>query len=121
MNNSGLAVLDWYNFYKLPIENMIVIADDIDIDFATIRIKRKGSAGSHKGLKSIIYHLQSEAFPRVKIGIGYKKEGQDLASFVLSRFSKEERGSIEEALDKAVSSVETMIGQDINKAMNEFN
>ncbi len=73
MNNSGISLREISQFYKLPIENIIVIVDDIDIDFASIRIRAKGSAGSHNGLKSIIYHLQNDNFPRVKIGIGKKK------------------------------------------------
>lgn len=121
MNNSGMAVLDLYNFYKLPIENIIVVVDDIDIEFGTIRVKAKGSAGSHNGMKSIIYHLQSEKFPRVKIGVGQKKEGQDLADFVLSRFSREERDKIDLAIEKAALAVETIITAGVEKAMNQFN
>ncbi|GFN35217.1 aminoacyl-tRNA hydrolase [Tepidimicrobium xylanilyticum] len=121
MNNSGMAVLDLYNFYKLPTENIIVVVDDIDIEFGTIRIKKKGSAGSHNGLKSIIYHLQTENFPRIKIGIGNKKEGQDLADFVLSQFTKDERVDIDQAIEKAALAVETILQYDIDKAMNEFN
>lgn len=121
MNNSGVTVRDIYNFYKVPIENIIVIVDDIDIGFSTVRIKGKGSAGSHNGLKSIISLLQKDNFPRIKIGIGNKKENQDLASFVLSRFSKEERIPIEEAISTAAESVETIIKHGIDKAMNEFN
>jgi len=121
MNNSGIAVLSWYNFYKVPVENIIVIVDDIDIDFGAIRIRRKGSAGSHNGLKSIIYNLRSEDFPRIKIGIGDKKAGQDLASFVLSKFSKKEREIIDDTLTRAGLAVETIIKHDINRAMNEFN
>lgn len=121
MNNSGMAVLDLYNFYKLPVENIIVIVDDIDIDFATIRIRAKGSAGSHNGLKSVVYHLQSDNFPRVKIGVGKKKENQDLADFVLSRFDKDEREKIDLAVEKAALAVETILADGINKAMNEFN
>jgi len=113
--------LDLYNFYKMPISNIIVIVDDIDIDFATIRIRAKGSAGSHNGLKSIIYHLQSEDFPRVKIGIGKKKEDQDLGDFVLSRFDVKEREQIDLAIERAALAVETIIKDGINKAMNEFN
>src|SRR5690606_2714376 len=105
MNNSGMAVLELYNFYKLPLENIIVVVDDIDIQFATIRIRAKGSAGTHNGLKSIIYHLQSEKFPRVKIGIGQKREGQDLAAFVLSRFKQDERDKIESAIEEAALAV----------------
>ncbi len=121
MNNSGMAVLGLYNFYKIPLENIIVVVDDVDIEFGHIRIRKKGSAGSHNGLKSIIYHLQSENFPRVKIGIGNKREGQDLADFVLSRFNKDERADIDFAIEKAALAVETIIAYDINKAMNEFN
>ena len=91
MNNSGIAVREIYQFYKVPIENILVVVDDIDIDFASVRIRLKGSAGSHNGMKSIIYHLQRDDFPRIKIGIGKRKEEQDLADFVLSRFSKDER------------------------------
>ncbi len=121
MNNSGMAVLDLYNFYKLPVENIIVVVDDIDIEFSTIRIKAKGSAGSHNGMKSIIYHLQSDNFPRVKIGIGQKQEGQDLADFVLSRFNREERDKIDLAIEKAALAVETIITDGVQKAMNQFN
>lgn len=121
MNNSGIAVLNLYNFYKLPIENIIVIVDDIDIDFATIRVKAKGSAGSHNGLKSIIYQLQSDNFTRVKIGIGDKKENQDLADFVLSKFSKDEREKIDTSIERAALAVETIVKDNVNKAMNEFN
>lgn len=121
MNNSGVTVRDIYNFYKVPIENILVIVDDIDIGFGTVRIKSKGSAGSHNGLKSIVSLLQRQDFPRIKIGVGAKRENQDLASFVLSRFPKDERKQIEEAILTAAESVETIINYDIDKAMNEFN
>ena len=121
MNNSGMAVYDILNFYKTPIENMIVIVDDIDIEFGTVRIKAKGSAGTHNGMRSIIYQIQKDNFPRVKIGIGKAREGQDLANFVLSRFSKEERKFVDSAIERAALAVETIIQYDINKAMNEFN
>lgn len=121
MNNSGETVRDIYNFFKVPIENIIVIVDDIDIEFSTVRVKSKGSAGSHNGLKSIINLMGNQKFPRVKIGIGTKKPKQDLASFVLSKFSKEERVLIEESMVTAAESVETIINYDVDKAMNEFN
>lgn len=122
MNNSGIALREIVQFYKFPIENIIVIVDDIDIDFASIRIRPKGSAGSHNGLKSIVYHLQDDKFPRVKIGIGKKQhERQDLADFVLSRFSKDEIFDIDMALLTAAEAVEYMIEYGIDKAMNKFN
>jgi PTH1 family peptidyl-tRNA hydrolase len=121
MNNSGISVREIIQFYKVPIHNIIVIVDDIDIEFASLKIKMKGSAGTHNGLKSIIYHIQSDEFPRVKIGIGKKHENQDLADFVLSRFSKEERIDIDSSILTAAEAVETIIGEDINKAMNKYN
>ena len=121
MNNSGETVRDIYNFFKVPIENIIVIVDDIDIEFASVRIRPKGSAGSHNGLKSIINLMGGQNFPRIKIGIGSKKERQDLASFVLSKFAKDERVAIEESIVLAAESVETIINYDVDKAMNEFN
>ena len=121
MNNSGVAVMELFNFYKIPIENLIVIVDDVDIEFASIRIRKKGSAGTHNGLKSIIYHLQEDNFPRVKIGIGEKREKQDLADFVLSKFSKEEAEEIEITVENAALAVETIVKDGINIAMNKFN
>lgn len=121
MNNSGIGVLELYNFYKFPLENIIVIVDDIDIDFGAIRIKTKGSAGTHNGLKSIISHLQSDKFPRIKIGIGKRREKQNLADFVLSKFDKKERKDIDLAIEKAALSVETILTNGIDKAMNDFN
>ena len=121
MNNSGITVKEIYNFYKVPIENILVIVDDIDIDFGSVKIKGKGSAGTHNGLKSIIQLLQDDNFPRIKVGIGNKKQGQDLANFVLGRFSKEERNLIDEAILNAANAVETIVREDINKAMNQFN
>ncbi|HZK33010.1 MAG TPA: aminoacyl-tRNA hydrolase [Tissierellaceae bacterium] len=121
MNNSGESLRDIYNFYKLPIENIIVIVDDVDLEFAQVRIRGRGSAGSHNGLKSIIYLLKRDDFPRIKIGIGKKRIGQDLASFVLSRFSKDQREVIEESILIGAEAAETIIKNGIEDAMNQFN
>ena len=121
MNNSGISVRDVYQYYKIPIENIIVIVDDIDIDFSTVRIRAKGSAGSHNRLKSIINYLGNENFPRVKVGIGKKYENQDLASFVLSRFSPDEQEDINISLVTAAEAVESIIKDGINQAMNKYN
>lgn len=121
MNNSGLSVREIMQFYKVPIQNVIIIVDDIDIDFAAIRIRTKGSAGSHNGLKSIIYHIQNDEFPRVKIGIGRKYENQDLADFVLSRFPKDERIDIETSILTAAEAVENIICEGIDSSMNKYN
>lgn len=121
MNKSGESVLELLNFYKIPLENLIVIVDDVDIKHGTIRIRTKGSAGTHNGMKSIIYLLQSNNFPRVKIGIGKPNEHQDLADFVLSGFSKDDRIIIDNAIEQAAKAVEKIITDGINTAMNEFN
>lgn len=121
MNNSGISVREIAQFYKMPLEDIIVIVDDIDIEFAEMRVKTKGSAGSHNGLKSIIYHLQEDKFPRVRIGIGKKHPQQDLADFVLSRFSKEETLDIDNTMEKAAQAVETMVIDGVEAAMNKFN
>ena len=121
MNNSGIAVREIVDFYKIPTEDLIVIVDDVDIGFADLKVKAKGSAGSHNGLKSIIYHIRDDNFPRVKIGIGKKHPEQDLADFVLSGFSKEEAVYVENSILDAAQAVETMIRDGIDEAMNRFN
>ncbi|MGO3752313.1 MAG: aminoacyl-tRNA hydrolase [Peptoniphilaceae bacterium] len=121
MNNSGESIREIMNFYKLEASNLIVLVDDIDIEFATIKIKKKGSAGTHNGLKSIINHIDSKDFPRVKIGVGSNRPGEDLADFVLSGFSKSENKEIEETIDKAVESIIEIIENGIESAMNKYN
>lgn len=121
MNRSGESVLDIYNFYKIPLENIIVVVDDVDIKFGSLRIRTKGSAGTHNGMKSIIYLLQSDDFPRIKIGVGKPNEHQDLADFVLSGFSKDDRIYIDSTIEQAAKAVEKIITDGVNHAMNEFN
>lgn len=121
MNNSGEAVREIRNFYKFDIEKLIVIYDDIDIDFGTIRIRKKGSAGSHNGMKSIIYQIQDDQFPRIKVSIGKKPEKWDLANFVLSGFSKEEAEILEDEIRIAAEGIEIILKDDVDKAMNKCN
>jgi len=121
MNNSGESVREWVNFYKVPPENLIVIQDDIDIPFATLRLRQKGSAGTHNGMKSIIYQIQKDNFPRVKIGVGQKNGQMDLADFVLSGFVKEEQKAIEEAILLAADAVLDIVKNGIEHAMNRYN
>ena len=102
-------------------ENLIVIQDDIDIPFATLRLRQKGSAGTHNGMKSIIYQIQQDNFPRVKIGVGQKKGSMDLADFVLSGFAKEEQKSIEEVILLAADAVLDIVKNGIEHAMNQYN
>ena len=122
MNLSGEAVIDALNFYKCNADTeLIVIYDDISMDPGRIRMRGKGSAGGHNGIKNIIAHLGSESFRRIKIGVGAKPNGWDLADFVLSRFTPSERKSIDEAIDKSVEAIATIISDSFEKAMNLYN
>lgn len=121
MNNSGEALKELRNFYKFDEDELIVIVDDIDIDFGKIRIKKKGSAGTHNGMKSIIYQLQYDTFPRIKVSVGKKPDYMDLANFVLSGFSEKEVEIIREEIKLASQAIETMLDSGIDKAMNKFN
>lgn len=122
MNNSGEAVGEAASFYKIPPERVIIISDDISLDVGKIRIKRKGSAGGHNGLKSIISHLGSENFVRVKIGVGKKPSADyDLVDWVLGRFPKELEKNLKTALENAVSALPYIVNDEIDKAMNLFN
>ena len=121
MNNSGLAVTEAMNFYKIPPENVIVLFDDISLDVGKMRIRRKGSDGGHNGIKNIIYLSGSDRFPRIKIGVGHKPEKWDLADWVLSRFTESEQKVLEETADKAAQAVKLMLDGQIDKAMNLYN
>lgn len=122
MNNSGEAIGEAAKFYKIPPERVIVISDDTTLDVGKIRIRRKGSAGGHNGLKSIIAHLGSEDFPRVKIGVGKKPDVYtDLADWVLARFPKESEADLKNALENALSAVELIVAGETDKAMNLYN
>ena len=121
MNLSGESLRPIMDFYKLEPEDFIIIHDDIDLDVGRLRIRRKGSAGGHNGLKSIISHLGSMDFPRVKIGVGEKPKGYDLADYVLGHFSKEDRGLVDDALKRVAGAVELMVQGEVDQAMNQFN
>ncbi len=121
MNNSGLAIAEAASFYKIPPENIIVIHDEISFDPGVIRIRRKGSAGGHNGLKSIISSLGSEDFPRIKIGVGKKPTPEyDLVDWVLGVFPKDAQGSIRERLPDIMGSVELMVAGRIDDAMCKY-
>lgn len=120
MNLSGEAVIAMMHFYNVDPEHLIVIYDDIDTAPGKIRIRKKGSAGTHNGMRNIIYLLKRDDFPRVRIGIGKQIHG-DLADYVLSRFSKEELPMMGEAIDKAKDSVLAIVEKNVDDAMNQFN
>lgn len=122
MNLSGQSIAEILNFYKLsPAEDLIVIFDDISLIPGNIRIRSKGSAGGHNGIKSIIAETGSSDFARIKVGVGEKPEGWDLADHVLGHFSKEERAYVEDAVKNACAAAEYMVNGEISRAMNEFN
>lgn len=122
MNNSGQAVVEAMNFYKISPENVIVLFDDISLDVGKMRIRSKGSDGGQRGMKSIIYLSGSDKFPRVKIGIGAKPAPEwDLADWVLSRFSDDEQKKLAQVFENAAKAVELMADGKIDRAMNLFN
>ena len=122
MNLSGEAVGEVMNFYKLdPEEDLLVIFDDISLEPGNIRIRKKGSAGGHNGIKSIIAHLGTEVFPRLKFGVGDKPKGMDLADYVLGNFSSEDEAILADAIKKACDAIECMVTEDCDAAMNKFN
>ena len=121
MNNSGEALREIFNYFDFDHDKLIVIYDDIDIDFGSIRIRKKGSAGTHNGMKSIIYNLNFVDFPRIKVSVGKKPEYMDLANFVLSGFSKEEAKIIEDEVILAGDAIKMIIEEGIEKSMSIYN
>ena len=121
MNSSGEAIGEAASFYKIAPENIIVLHDEISFEPGMIRIRRKGSAGGHNGLKSIIAHLSSDAFPRIKIGVGQKPSPDyDLVSWVLGKFSADDILKLEGQFENIGSAVELMLHGKIDEAMNKF-
>ena len=122
MNLSGEAVRDAAEFYKIPPERILVIFDDISLDVGRIRVRPKGSAGGQNGVKNIIYHLKSDAFPRVKIGIGAKPHPDyDLADWVLSKFQGEDADRIQSAAERAMEAAEEIVRSGVAAAAQKFN
>lgn len=122
MNNSGEAVGEAARFYKLKPEQVLVMFDDVTLDVGRLRIRRKGSDGGHNGIKSILYHLESDAFPRIKIGVGQKPHPDyDLADWVLGRFPKEDAPLLKEAFGRAAEAAAMIADGKINEAMNRYN
>lgn len=122
MNNSGQAVTEAMNFYKLDIEHVIVIYDDISLEPGCLRIRRKGSDGGHNGIKSIIYLTGENTFPRIKMGVGKKPHPKfDLADWVLSRFNNDDMEKIHETCKNACDCIELMVAGKTDEAMNKYN
>lgn len=122
MNKSGEAIIQAMQFYKIPVERVIVICDDVTQEVGKIRIRRKGSAGGQNGLKNIIALAGGDNFPRIRIGIGQKPHAEmDLADWVLSKFAPKEYDSIKEILPNISRAVELMVKDQIDDAMGRFN
>ena len=122
MNLSGESIGELVSYYKVDNRYTYrVIYDDVSLDVGQLRIRRKGSAGGHNGIKDIIRHLGTDVFPRIKIGVGEKPKGYDLADYVLGHFSREEREMMEEGYQKAAEAVEMILAGELDEAMNVFN
>lgn len=122
MNNSGEAVAEAASFYKIVPENIIVICDDVNLDIARLRVRRKGSDGGQNGMKSIINHLGSDAFPRIKIGVGQKPHPDyDLAAWVLSEFGEDDKKKLFDSFGVICEGVEKILAGDVDGAMQLCN
>ena len=122
MNLSGESVRELVDYYKVDEETeLVIIYDDISLDVGQLRIRKKGSAGGHNGIKSIIQHLGTDVFPRIKMGVGEKPKGYDLADYVLGHFKKEERIIMDESIISASKAIELMVIDEIGEAMNQYN
>ena len=122
MNLSGGSIRSLLDYYKVDEEHeLLVIYDDVSLGVGQLRIRAKGSAGGHNGIKNIIAHLGGQVFPRIKIGVGEKPPKYDLADYVLGHFSKAEKVLMDEGYDNAVRAVEMIVSGDIEGAMNEYN
>ena len=120
MNLSGESLREVMSYYKVPIENLIVIYDDLDLEVGTLRIRKKGSAGSHNGMKSVIYQLQDDAFPRVRVGIG-DDHGVDRKDYVTGSVSKEDAEILAKTIETAADAVASMVADGVDIAMNKYN
>jgi PTH1 family peptidyl-tRNA hydrolase len=121
MNVSGLAVGGALRDHRASLEELLVVCDDVNLDLGRMRLRRSGTAGGHNGLKSLIEHLQSEAFPRLRLGVGPRPEGVDMMSYVLSPFRRGEWPTVHEVIARAVQAIETWVYHGIDEAMNRFN
>lgn len=122
MNLSGESIRSLLDYYKVDEEHeLLMIYDDVSLGVGQLRIRAKGSAGGHNGIKNIIAHLGGQVFPRIKIGVGEKPPKYDLADYVLGHFSKAEKILMDEGYDNAVRAVEMIVSGDIEGAMNEYN
>ncbi len=121
MNLSGESIRDILQWYKVPAENLIVIYDDVDLPAGALRIRARGSSGTHNGMKSVIYQLQSDDFPRIRIGIGRAPEGWELADYVLGRFGADEAPAVAKCIERAAEAAALIVSEGVAPAMNKYN
>jgi len=121
MNNSGMAVVDFLRLKNINKEDMLIVFDDADLPIGKIRLRERGSSGGHKGIESIIYHLRTEEFPRLRIGIGKENNEGDLAERVLSPFTEEEWKIIQDSIEVSCNAVYVWVEQGVESAMSIFN
>ncbi len=121
MNNSGESVREALNFYKLPPERCLVILDDFDLPLGTLRLREHGSAGTHNGMRSIIYQVQSDQMPRLRLGFGPKPAHMDVINYVLAKISSDQEATVSKTLDKAADAVETILRDGMTLAMSTCN
>ena len=122
MNLSGECVSELLNWYKVPLENLLIIYDDIDLPASRLRVRKSGSAGTHNGMRSIIANTPGQNFPRVRVGVGAKPDGRDLADWVLSKYTiREEQIAMQQAFERAADCVEDWVKNGIDHAMQEYN
>lgn len=120
MNESGQSVKMCIDYYKIPLDQLLIVADDVALDFGALRLRKKGSYGGHNGLGSIEQYLGTQDYPRLRIGVGDNKE-EPLADYVLSRFTNEEEQELSEVIERSVFAIETWVTQGIELAMNKIN
>ncbi len=121
MNESGKSIIQVKNFYKIDNEKIIIIYDDIDLDIGTVKIRKKGGAGTHNGMKSVVEHLGTTAFPHIRVGTGMPEFKEILISYVIGKLKDEEYEKLAPSIEKAALSVEKIIKNGIDNAMNELN
>ncbi len=121
MNLSGQCIKPFVDFYKIPLENVLVIFDDMDVEVGSIKLRKKGGPGTHNGAKSVVYELASEDFPRIRVGIGRPVDEYDAIDYVIGKLEDEKYKDLEKGVDKAVEAVAEYLKSGIDITMNKFN
>ena len=121
MNLSGKSIKQFVDFYKIPLENVLVIYDDMDIEIGTIKLRKKGGPGTHNGAKSVVYELSSEDFPRIRVGIGKPMDEYDAVDYVIGKLDDETYEKLEMGIHKATEAVEEFLKNGIDISMNKYN